>query len=92
MNPMVLPELCPICGKKVYLTDIEEWEDVSGKPLSLSMDCETEPDIDSDEWPDWHAEHHNMPYVDWLPYELRALRWLQEKFVYDGGQLIAKDQ
>jgi hypothetical protein len=37
-----------------------------------------------------HAEHYAMPYVDWLPYEVRALKWLAERYTYDGSELKAK--
>lgn len=82
-----LPEPCPICGKGVMLESVTEWGSESGVIVHAEMECETEPDIDSDEWPDWHAEHHYMPYVHWMPYEIRALKWLRTNYRYDGEKL-----
>ena len=75
---MTMPEPCPVCGAKVIVTNVTEWESESGRPLTIEYDCETEPDIDGDDWWDWHRGHWNMPYVDWLPWEKRALDWLHK--------------
>jgi len=48
--------------------------------VGISLECVTEPDIDSDDWPAWHRHHWSMPYVDWLPVENRVLRWFQKHF------------
>lgn len=84
---MRLPEPCPICGKGVIIEAVTEWGE-NGTIVHAEMECETEPDIDSDEWPDWHAEHYHMPYVYWMPYELRALKWLAKTHRYDGKQIL----
>lgn len=89
MKPLELPEPCPICGKKIFLTEVSEWECVSGKVVSMTTECETEPDIDSDEWEDWHMGHYSMPYVDWLPFDLRMEKWVRERFVYNESELVA---
>jgi len=73
---------CPICGAKVYLTAVVEWGADDGEISGVEYDCETEPDIDSDEWPAWHRHHFNMPYVDWLPWETRMMAWLNRQFHY----------
>lgn len=80
MLPLLLPEKCPICEAKVYLTEVSCWETDTGKIEQISCDCETEPEIDSDEWWTWHREHYSMPYVYWLPYEIRALEWLNARY------------
>lgn len=72
--------VCPICGAPIVVEDINEWESESGKPVSISTGCTTEPDIDGDEWEDWHAGHYHMPYVDWLPVERRVLTWFQREY------------
>lgn len=87
MKPLELPEPCPICGKKVFVTEVGEWESETRKPISISIECEAEPDIESDEWEEWHNWHYSMPYVDWLPYEIQAVEWLRREFVYIGGEL-----
>lgn len=88
--PLKLDEPCPICGKAVYLTGVDEWETESGVILHAEYDCETEPDIDGDEWWDWHNEHYRTPYIDWLPYEQRMLAWLKARYRFDGERLKAQ--
>lgn len=58
--------------------------------LEAEIDCETEPplnDDNADEWDAWFEEHYRMPYVDWMPYEVRAIAWLNANFTYDGKEL-----
>jgi len=71
---------CPICDADIVVEDVNEWESDSGKPIGISLECTTEPDIDSDEWKDWHRDHWSMPYVYWLPVENRVMRWAQKNF------------
>jgi hypothetical protein len=80
--PMVLPApfVCPICGAKVHLTAIVEWGTDDGEISGVEYECDTEPDIDSDDWPDWHAGHFSRPYCTWLPWEMRMIRWLNEHY------------
>ena len=84
--PLLLPEPCPICGAKVHVTDVDEWECESGSIIGWHCDCETEPDIDSDDWPEWFHGHYAMPYVDWMPYQTRMLRWLNARYHYREGK------
>ncbi len=80
--PLELPEPCPICGAKVLLTGVQAWCPDDGSFDTVDLDCETEPDIDGPDWPDWHRGHFSMPYVDWLPYENRMLDWLDETYFW----------
>lgn len=73
---------CPICGSPVVLGSVVEWGTDDGTIVGVEYECSTEPDLDSDEWPDWHAEHYRMPYVDWLPWETRMMRWLNWRYCY----------
>jgi len=82
--PLAMPKPCPICGKAVYLMAVTEWGADDGEISGTEFGCETEPDIDSDEWWDWHNGHYRMPYVDWLPWETRAVAWLNERYRYEG--------
>lgn len=88
--PMALPEphRCPICGAVVHLTGVVEWGADDGEIRHVEHECDTEPDIDSDEWPDWYAGHwRDMPYLYWLPWEQRMLRWLNRHYYYcDDGE------
>lgn len=81
--PLTLPAPCPICGAKVHLTHVTEWGVDDGRIESIEMECETEPDIESDEWEEWFQRHYHMPYVDWLPYHERAIRWLNKRYRYE---------
>ena len=73
--------VCPICGSAIYIEEVHEWESETGKPIAISAECSTEPDIDSDEWPAWHAHHWRMPYVYWMPVlKTKVLPWLQKNF------------
>jgi hypothetical protein len=80
--PLELPRPCPICGARVYLHKVTEWGCDDGEIIGIEYDCETEPDIDSPEWEDWHQGHYAMPYVDWLPWENRMISWLNRKYYY----------
>jgi hypothetical protein len=73
---------CPICGATVHLTGVTEWGADDGEIIGVEYDCETEPDIDSDEWPEWHAGHFAHPYIDWLPWEMRMVTWLNRYYHY----------
>lgn len=77
---------CPICGAAVIVEEIDEWETETGRvtDCGFHINCETGPDIDSDEWDDWHRWHWSMPYVDWLPLEVRLLEEFNQKFRYVG--------
>ena len=85
-----LPQPCPICGSKVYLVAVPCYETESGKALEIEYECVTEPEIDSDDWEEWHRGHYKMPYVDWLPWEISTMEWLNNNYRYDGESLIKR--
>lgn len=85
--PMVLPRPCPICGSKVYLTGITEWGADDGEISGVDYDCESEPDIDSDDWPSWQGGHWKYPYIDWLPWEIQMMKWLNKNYRYDEREM-----
>jgi hypothetical protein len=68
---------CPICSAPIVVEDIGEWVADTGEILSMTPECTTEPDIDSDEWCDWFDGHWRRPYQDWLPLERPILAWLK---------------
>jgi len=85
-KPIAVPRsvaTCPICDAEIVIDDVYEWECENGKPVGISVECTTEPDIDSGEWSDWFSGHWGMPYVDWLPVENRVLKWFQQNFRCD---------
>lgn len=79
--------VCPICQAKLYAT-FDSWiEGKNGEWLARStrLDCETEPDIDSQEWEGWFDGHYSMPYVDWLPVDLEVTKWVNENYCFGLG-------
>ncbi len=77
--------VCPICDGKLS-TQADEWTertDGTWKAVTAHPECEHEPEIDSDEWDDWHRGHYSMPYLDWLPLERPLLRWLNRNYDWD---------
>jgi hypothetical protein len=83
--PLTLPQPCPICGAQVVLTAVtggEEADDGRSIVTQADYDCTTEPAIESPEWQTWFRGHFVMPYVDWLPWEIDVLEWLNERYVY----------
>ena len=80
--------ICPICGAEIVL-DIDEWEeDDNGQWMAFETGvhctCITEPDIDSPEelkqFQGFYREHFQMPYVDWLPVDMKVHKWLGENY------------
>lgn len=74
--------LCPYCGGDLtYRCD--GWvEDDNGQWMvdSMTSECSTEPDIESDEWEDWFSNHSDMPYVYQLPVDMRVQDWINERY------------
>lgn len=82
--PLKIEARCPICGAGLLLdagagTELDE---ATGEWIATEIDlsCESEPDIDSDEWDEWDEWHYRMPYVDWLPLEQRILSAVRRKY------------
>lgn len=83
-DELVIGIPCPICGKRVLLEAVTEWATNGGEILAAEFGCETEPDIEGDGWWEWFHGHYRTPYIDWLPWSDRALRWLNRRFLADG--------
>lgn len=76
---------CPICGGALFITGVNACEqDDNGDWIAseIDIDCENEPDIDSDEWEDWHRWHYSQPYTDWLPIDRQILRAVQNRYYF----------
>ena len=76
---------CPICGGALFITGVNacEQEDNGDWIASeIDIDCENEPDIDSDEWEDLHRWHYSQPYTDWLPIDRQILRAVQNRYYF----------
>ena len=76
--------VCPICKGKLY-AQFDHWIEINGewKAAEVNLDCETEPDIDSEDWRDWLEGHYSMPYVDWLPVCHKVKKWVNENYCFD---------
>ncbi len=75
--------LCPYCkGDLTY--ECDGWdEDDNGQwesDGSFSIDCSTEPDMDSDDWEDWMQSHSEMPYVHQLPIDISVQKWINSRY------------
>lgn len=76
---------CPKCDATVY-AHFESWEkedDGTWSAQHASLDCETEPDIDSPEFNEWMRWHYDMPYVYWMPLKVRLAKWINERYYFD---------
>lgn len=76
---------CPICSSNIKIT-ANAWEYCEKTKLwmatEIEVNCTKEPDLESDEWEEWFNWHYSMPYVDWLPLEIRLLKSIQKKYRY----------
>lgn len=75
---------CPYCNTKLYV-EAHAWteENDGWVAESIEMICETEPDIDSEEWEDWERSHGDMPYVYLLPVQNQVQEWINNNFRFD---------
>lgn len=73
---------CPICGDAVIVGDFDEWESETGRvtECGFHIDCKSEPDEDDPAYDDWFYSHWSMPYVDWLPLEVRLYKWFDQRY------------
>lgn len=76
---------CPYCGGQLT-AQAEEWtQEPSGIWLasSISVDCDTEPDIQDPTIEEWLEQHSFMPYSYMLPLEQRMLKYIRGKYQYE---------
>ncbi|MBK8188826.1 MAG: hypothetical protein IPK79_00065 [Vampirovibrionales bacterium] len=78
--------VCPICGAKLIVESIDEWEESEDddqfwivSETGLHLTCSSSPSLDSDNWDAWFNWHFSMPYVDWLPIEMRVTQMVRER-------------
>lgn len=74
--------VCPECGGviQVEVNEVEQDADGSWYPNSagLYMSCwDDENNLEN------KVIHYQMPYIDWLPLELKVLRWLKDNYSFD---------
>ncbi len=76
---------CPYCETLLTVTP-EQWvqrDDGTWACDGFHDQCETEPDIDTDEWEDWFSAHSVMPYVYHLPVQMKVMDWLNEHYDFN---------
>lgn len=73
--------VCPYCGDGLTAEITGEYEEDDGTRVidEIMMECDSEPDLDSRDWHEWLAVHSDMPYVNWLPVEMKVQRWLNRQ-------------
>jgi hypothetical protein len=72
---------CPYCESKLY-AQAHAWveEDDGWVAEQLEVGCESEPDIESDEWDLWMHNHSYMPYVYQLPVNTAIENYINKNF------------
>lgn len=77
--------VCPICGAEVYITGVEEWEQMddgtwAAGETGVHIDCVSAPPIDSRKWREWFKWHWSMPYVYWMPLRNTVTKWVRDNY------------
>jgi hypothetical protein len=76
--------VCPYCGLKLTAQFTGWFEDTTGYIADeVSLDCESEPDFDDDNYDDWLDGHSEMPYVYWLPACKKVESWVKKNYRFD---------
>lgn len=77
---------CPKCDKRLF-AHFEAWEqqdDGTWACEAAKLDCESEPTIDSGrKYSEWFRWHYDMPYVYWLPLEIKLTEWINQRYHFD---------
>lgn len=74
--------VCPYCDTKLNI-GVDGWTEDEANPgywiadMPSDVCCETEPDLDDEDWEDWFSSHSEMPYVYMLPVQSKIERWLK---------------
>jgi hypothetical protein len=68
--PDYIEEPCPWCGEWSLYLEFDEWDVETGEPTDTGthVHCKNE---DEKGYPD----HYQLPYVYWMPLEIRAHYW-----------------
>lgn len=79
--------ICPYCDARLT-AHCEAWTETDEESIweaeQVSVDCDTQPDLDSDEWDEWADIHTDMPYVYWLPVSTKVEQWIDKNFRFQG--------
>lgn len=83
--------VCPYCDGDL-IAQPTAWtldDDGTWFASESGIDCVTEPDLDDDDvskcerWDEWTDSHSVMPYVYWLPVDLKVVDWLKKNYRWD---------
>lgn len=82
INPDVVK--CPYCEGSLRVS-VSAWtlEEDGWVAETVDVECQSEPELGSDEWDDWLEEHSEMPYVYWLPVVSKIERLINLKYRFD---------
>jgi hypothetical protein len=82
--------VCPYC-QAALTAKAWEWEEESEgvwTAMSIEVDCDDEPDMDSDEFNGWVQTHLQSPYDYWLPMLEDVEQWINEHFRFKEDRSI----
>jgi hypothetical protein len=65
-------EPCPYCGDRALYLEFDEW-DADGTPTEAGTHAHCKNENEDDP-----RDHADMPYVYWLPIDIRAAHWARE--------------
>jgi len=79
--------VCPYCGKQL-VSQPDSWtqrDDGTWACDNSAIECVGEPDLepDTDAWDEWFAQHNVMPYVHWLPVDVKVTRWINQNYSFE---------
>jgi len=86
--------VCPYCTEPTPLVArMVGWEEANRRRglwrvSEIELECTSEPELFDDEprmavrdeWEEWMNIHSYMPYLYWLPVDLRVLSWINELY------------
>ncbi len=80
-------ERCPHCDEQTLYIEFDEYDAETGEPTEagVHVHCKNESDAQ-------HNRHDYMPYVYWMPLEMRAYQWCIKHVLivdYDDRQRLA---
>lgn len=83
-DPITIPlpvAVCPYCGGSLLINPQEIYEAQDGWMLeSFETECNSEPDIESDDWELWWHNHSLMPYIYQLPVNEKIKKWVNNNY------------
>lgn len=66
-------EVCPHCQEQTLYIEFDEYDTETGEPTETGVHVHCKNERDSQ-----HDRHDYMPYVFWMPLEMRAYAWCMQ--------------